>query len=578
MNELEAQKEEVLKQINDAQSEIEMGEVLGDSGMSAEGIRKKDELNNLLKQIEEQIEELARQEQERNQSAERVNAIREEIANKYSEQYDYFRISSMSDEEVRSMNSEAIQESASRKDSVKATLERYQIRTNELLGQLSTVEQQIEEVKRKFMETHDQSLMAEAKNLADSKKRITEELEVLKQQLEAANIEYESIEDVTIDVDKYKDEELGKLEGKYTTEIGGPTLDFIRQQQAEGKSLSEITQEINAPAQEAKKNESENAYFKTDVFIKYKNLEAMLERLSLRWKIGEDDKKELPLLTERATEFLTSPIADDEIKNVCREILDLINKSLLIQSELEQLNKEIEEYRQRVDTYTYAISPEINAKQQRRDELDKLLENDYIPRLRSAIKVARTICSGKVVRGYEQATGINTEIEPNIEDRIINLEREVEAKRAQQRKLESDYIRVKNSSFRTPQEERLFVEYEAREKEIEQQTEIINKEFYKLGKAYAGTVLPAWYQSEKNTSNNSQTVEIPGSSKEPGEYNEEDVERYIIEQEYLEEQRAKAQDDSKQVQQSLTEPNKELEEMMSEKPELQPQESAVLSY
>ena len=180
MEQLLEQRKQLVKQISDAEGEKRMGELTDDQEMVKESQKNINSLNIVLNQIDAKIAELQKEEEARQAQVKMEDIFKEQAKNKYPEQYNFFRIVSMSEEEIEALGNSDISDQAQKREDIEKEKEQLEKRSEELNIKLEEINKTIEMLKNNYKQTHNNTIFEEVTNLANQKKNIVGELEVLR--------------------------------------------------------------------------------------------------------------------------------------------------------------------------------------------------------------------------------------------------------------------------------------------------------------------------------------------------------------------------------------------------------------
>ena len=274
MEELLERRKQVVKQISDAEGEKRMGELTDDQEMIKESQKIITSLNVVLNQIDAQIAEYQKEEQAKQAQLEMEDIFREQAKNKYPEQYEFFRIVSMSEEEIEALGNSNISDQAQRREDLEEEIIKLSNRTEELDKSLEEINRTIEMLKNNYKQTHNNAIFTEVTELTNKRKNIIGELEVLRWKSEEVNKKLSEATITSDDVEDYKKSKISKLEGKYVADIDTKGLDYVNKLRENDKSLAEVVTKINEEYNKNTELRKASQYSKTD---KYKDCNKIAE-------------------------------------------------------------------------------------------------------------------------------------------------------------------------------------------------------------------------------------------------------------------------------------------------------------
>lgn len=515
MEELLNKKTELEKRITDLQSEIEMGTILEDQEMINQANASIEEINKLISEIDQKIE------------LEGTKASKKkELEEKYPEQYLYERIMTMSEEELNEYSGSQIAKNKEEKSAIEKNLEELAKKGEVLSAELSLTVTKIAEVKEKFKNTHDPALLTEAKELVDKQAAIKQEIEQNEAERESTNQKLTEIGPTEMSPEEVRKGMIAQLEGKYKESSESATLEFI--QQAEGKSLEEVTKAIN----EETKNNSKNKIYKD---ILEKNSEQLPENSELYAKIEA--------LIESCTTAINELKDNNNVKQICEDMVESltsIKERMDIKNSLLQKTGEIN---QKIARREITLTDGEDEKEVIYKDVDKQTKE-----IQKALVRARTLQRMlNTVIVYEMSDQLDDE--HKIDD--SKKERDIEIV-----KLEKDnypaWVQVMTSGNEDKDDPKI--------KNIIDVHEKVHQEAWRIIKQ-AEKLLEHISTNEKNNETGKKiAAELSGiTASAPGQYTVEDINKYLIEQEFLQETKETAKKDSESKRAELTNKNENVE-------------------
>jgi len=494
MEELQRKKEELNKRIVDLQSEIEMGTILGDQEMIDTANNNIREINQLISEVDQQIELVSKKEE-----------VKKALFEKYPEQYEYSRIITMSDEELREHMKEQLAVNASQRENVEKELEQVNVRLEELNVKLSEVNNRITAIKEEFKNTHNPELLTEAKEKVAEQARISQDIEQVNSQISSKTAELNSFGPNEMTPEKIKKGMLAQLSGKYVVTDKSVAYGYIKNQQEEGKTNEEIVADLNNTKGNVNGYSEEILQYK-DIPVYLDTINLCLDRLNFLTKV-EDGK----FVYERFGESI-------------KHLEDVMNNSNVDES---------------IKGYCNNVVHELQVAMSFGTPLNKILHGNlstdfkqHIKYTKNAIDILRVALAykmmGNVEIPFEQREGLAVDSDPT----ISTIERY------------DDILKAADESHTTAD-----YDYMRRLKDE------IGKDMRRVhGVLNVGTET-----IKKNLSDPKlQTIRelVQKTSSEPGKLNVEDIETYIIEQEFAKEQEEQARKESKANYDKLTDNSK----------------------
>lgn len=229
------QKDEIKKQINNAELEIKMGEITKDDEMITNAQKRKEELKKQTAEIEEKIvKEQAKV------------AKKRELEVKYPKQQIFHVIELMSDEEIK----EYAEKEATPNRERKAKLEEEK---ENLKNQKEELVKKIDSIKAEFMKTHNEKLLTDAEN-------IVEKFKETNQAIEKNAAELEKVGPTEFNLTEFRNGMIDALKG-YAKPASTDVINYFQDKLEAGMSVEDITKELNDYAASQKNNKySEDAY------------------------------------------------------------------------------------------------------------------------------------------------------------------------------------------------------------------------------------------------------------------------------------------------------------------------------
>ena len=232
INNLLNQKDEIENQINNAKLEIEMGDITNDEEMKKTAQSKMDELNSKKSEIEAKIKIEQEKEQEK-------SAKKKELEEKYPNQKTFHTVELMSEEGLK----ELAEMEAAPKRAKKAELET--IKEN-LSKKKEEIENRIESIKEEFKQTHNPTLMEEAK-------KEVKELTSINQDIKENAAELEKVGPTEFDLEEFRAGMFDSITiGSYVKPGSKDVINYLQDKLKAGKSSEEIAKELNDYAAEPK--------------------------------------------------------------------------------------------------------------------------------------------------------------------------------------------------------------------------------------------------------------------------------------------------------------------------------------
>lgn len=440
----------IKQRIEDLKIEKSMGEIIGEldtEDMIGNAEREIEELEKKLVEVEKAIE-----------TKNRIHEKKYELGKKYPNQKWYHRVLTMCDEELKNYEDYALSPVRQKIADYTAEKEKLETRKNEL-------EKRIYDIKEEIKNTHSADLLEEAKT-------IMEEYKKLQQHLENVSNSLKELGPGEIDLEEFRQRMINKLDGY--TKPGNPTvIEYIEEQQKEGKSLEEIANEIN--------NCSNIELEETYGYIE---------------------------MAERISNFTIDGYKDDaQVKKDCNELMQYLMTVIDDSRTDEDLSKQCENAMKKLVEYmenTLSIRKKIYAK----NAID-MLKTELTYRIIDKYAIPTTVLEGL-------PTSKNTVLR-TIED------------------YDEGYHRLAEASDRgdpTMKREDISPLAEDKSMKMKKVNEVLSYVLSKLPK-------------DKNNIQIINELKKYSSSK-PGKYTAEDIENYLILQEFIKEQEEEAKIESQQ--------------------------------
>ena len=312
MEELQRKKEELNKRIVDLQSEIEMGTILGDQEMIDTANNNIREINQLISEVDQQIELVSKKEE-----------VKKALMEKYPEQYEYSRIITMSDEELHEHMKEQLAATASQRENVEKELEQVNVRLEELNVKLSEVNNRITAIKEEFKNTHNPELLTEAKEKVAEQARISQDIEQVNSQISSKTAELNSFGPNEMTPEEIKKGMLAQLSGKYVVTDKSVAYGYIKNQQEEGKTNEEIVADLN--------NTKGNVNGYSEEILQYKDipmyLDTIIDQLDRFVYITQEEGVKFAYdrfgeAIKYLEEVMNNSNTDEEIKGYCNNVVE----------------------------------------------------------------------------------------------------------------------------------------------------------------------------------------------------------------------------------------------------------------
>ena len=544
MDKLLEQKEELEKQLINLQSEIEMGTILDDQDMISQSQKNIEEINKLISEIDQKIELLGAKDEKK-----------KAISEKYPEQYIYERIKAMSEEELHEYTSGQLSINKEKKNSIEKELENLTKNESVLSGQLLETETRIVEIKEEFKNSHNQELLVAAKELVEKQKNIKQEIEQLKAQIEAKNQELTEIGPTEMTPEEIRHNMIAQLEGNYKETEMSQTYEYIQQLQAEGKSLEEITESINTATGKTTPKTVKEEYIESNEYKTYKEI------LSKNSKFL-DDKEYMEYCSMSTYEDITRLIAyydgltkdeslNSDIRSAARQIVDSLNE---LKTAMDQVlpnvirNDELRE-KAKEHSITYEEAEEAKKIYPIVSEIARTISHK-----KHHIRCNQNIIDVSIAYVFDDKILENSERFDEYNWLYLSDEkRDIETIKEQDVAFEvfiSAVIKENREGIKVPQE------VDDKYRESEHQGDMIIKKAHKV----IETAFSKEQKISEKAVNNDIIEELSkNTSSLPGQYTVEDIENYIVEQEYIKETKEAALKDSEERKVELSNKTSEVE-------------------
>ena len=230
INELDNLLKQTEKQIENFKMEIQMGDITNDEEMKKTAQSKIEELNSKKSEIEAKIKIEQEKEQEK-------SAKKKELEKKYPNQKTFHTVELMSEEELQAL----AEMEAAPKRAKKAELET--IKEN-LSKKKKEIENRIESIKEEFKQTHNPTLMEEAK-------KAVEELTSINQDIKENAVELEKVGPTEFDLTEFRNGMIDALKG-YAKPASTNVINYFQDKLEAGMSVEDIAKELNDYADEPK--------------------------------------------------------------------------------------------------------------------------------------------------------------------------------------------------------------------------------------------------------------------------------------------------------------------------------------
>ena len=572
MEQLLEQRKQLVKQISDAEGEKRMGELTDDQEMVKESQKNINSLNIVLNQIDAKIAELQKEEEARQAQVKMEDIFKEQAKNKYPEQYNFFRIVSMSEEEIEALGNSDISDQAQKREDIEMEKEQLEKRAEELNIKLEEINKTIEMLKNNYKQTHNNIIFEEVTNLANQKKNIIGELEVLRWKNEELNKKLTETNITNDDVENYKKSRIAKLEGKYEANIDTRGLDYINQLKESGKTLAEVVEKINEEYNKNTELRKASQYSKTD---KYKACSKLADVFPHNTDNNEVYDESKPTFSKDEIDFSINlkdnikPMINNE--NLGPEISETINKLITKIDTFIPFAREYNAYKKAQEN-----RPLLSQQDEYEENAEKQLVN-MKKELNDLVDILNIQVTAKLYADYLEATG-DTKIQYNGQEMLESI--------LEYRAAEVGYLKAKEEKDKaldtlnwigiTDEEKsnanltiERFNTIEERYKKKKRNKKIAM--YTTNGDRLTLTLLV-------NVSNKgiNESVEFLGKDVEghAGSYTENQILRYIAHKEYLLNEKARAFADSKRIKNGLISKQYEkkqsdLENMFSEETILQ---------
>ena len=572
MEQLLEQRKQLVKQISNAEGEKRMGELTDDQEMVKESQKNINSLNIVLNQIDAKIAELQKEEEARQAQVKMEDIFKEQAKNKYPEQYNFFRIVSMSEEEIEALGNSDISDQAQKREDIEKEKEQLEKRSEELNIKLEKINKTIEMLKNNYKQTHNNTIFEEVTNRANQKKNIIGELEVLRWKSEELNKKLTETNITSDDVENYKKSRIAKLEGKYEANIDTRGLDYINQLKESGKTLAEVVEKINEEYNKNTELRKASQYSKTD---KYKACSKLADVFPHNTDNNEVYDESKPTFSKDEIDFSINlkdnikPMINNE--NLGPEISETINKLITKIDTFIPFAREYNAYKKAQEN-----RPLLSQQDEYEENAEKQLVN-MKKELNDLVDILNIQVTAKLYADYLEATG-DTKIQYNGQEMLESI--------LEYRAAEVGYLKAKEEKDKaldtlnwigiTDEEKsnanltiERFNTIEERYKKKKRNKKIAM--YTTNGDRLTLTLLV-------NVSNKgiNESVEFLGKDVEghAGSYTENQILRYIAHKEYLLNEKARAFADSKRIKNGLISKQYEkkqsdLENMFSEETILQ---------
>ena len=560
MEELLEQRKQIVKQISDAEGEKRMGELTDDQEMIKESQTLITNLNVTLNQIDAKIAELQKEAEAKQAQLEMEDIFRKQAQEKYPEQYKFYRIVSMSEEEIESLGNSNISDQAQKREDYEEEKIKLSERTEELNARLEEIDRSIEMLKNNYKQTHNNSIFTEVTNLTNEKKNIIGELEVLRWKSEEINKKLTETTVTKDDVNNYKKSRIEKLEGKYETDIDTTGLEYINELRKNDKTYAEIAEKINEEYNKNTELRKANQYSKTDRYKECKKVAGLLPHGS---EEAEAYDEKTVTFTDEEIDFSTNlktnlqSMVNNE--NLGPEICDTINRLLEKIDSFIPFAREFNAYKKAQDS-----RPLLPQQDEYEENAEKQLVN-MKKELNDLVDILNIQVTAKLYADYLEATG-DTKIQYNGQEMLGSI--------LEYRAAEVGYLKAKEEKDKaldtlnwigiTDEEKSNAQNTIERFKSIEEKYEK-KKRSKKIamhttnGDRLTLTLLIDASNKGINTDIENLAQDMEGR---PGNYTENQVLRYVVHKEYLLNEKARAFADSKKVKNGLI--NKEVEKQQSD--------------
>lgn len=572
MEQLLEQRKQLVKQISDAEGEKRMGELTDDQEMVKESQKNINSLNIVLNQIDAKIAELQKEEEARQAQVKMEDIFKEQAKNKYPEQYNFFRIVSMSEEEIEALGNSDISDQAQKREDIEKEKEQLEKRSEELNIKLEKINKTIEMLKNNYKQTHNNIIFEEVTNLANQKKNIIGELEVLRWKNEELNKKLTETNITNDDVENYKKSRIAKLEGKYEANIDTRGLDYINQLKESGKTLAEVVEKINEEYNKNTELRKASQYSKTD---KYKACSKLADVFPHNTDNNEVYDESKPTFSKDEIDFSINlkdnikPMINNE--NLGPEISETINKLI---TKIDTFIPFAREYN------AYKKAQENRPLLSQQDEYEENAENQLVnmkKELNDLIDILNIQVTAKLYADYLEATG-DTKIQYNGQEMLESI--------LEYRAAEVGYLKAKEEKDKALDTLNWIGITDEEKSNANLTIERFNtiEERYKKKKSNKKIAMYTTNGDRLtltllvNVSNKgiNESVEFLGKDVEghAGSYTENQILRYIAHKEYLLNEKARAFADSKRIKNGLISKQYEkkqsdLENMFSEETILQ---------
>ena len=560
MEELLEQRKQIVKQISDAEGEKRMGELTDDQEMIKESQTLITNLNVTLNQIDAKIAELQKEAEVKQAQLEMEDIFRKQAQEKYPEQYKFYRIVSMSEEEIESLGNSNISDQAQKREDYEEEKIKLSERTEELNARLEEIDRSIEMLKNNYKQTHNNSIFTEVTNLTNEKKNIIGELEVLRWKSEEINKKLTETTVTKDDVNNYKKSRIEKLEGKYETDIDTTGLEYINELRKNDKTYAEIAEKINEEYNKNTELRKANQYSKTDRYKECKKVAGLLPHGS---EEAEAYDEKTVMFTDEEIDFST---------NLKTNLQSMVNNENLGPEICDTINRLLE----KIDSFI-PFAREFNAYKKAQDSRPLLPQQDeYIQNakkqlsnmkkeLNDLVDVLNIQVTSKLYTDYLNATGDN-KLQFNGQETLQTI--------LDFRVAEVGYLKAleeKNKALDTlnwigiTDEEKSNAQNTIeRFKSIEEKYEQKKRSKKIAMHTTNGDRLTLTLLIDASNKGINADIENLAQDMEgrPGNYTENQVLRYVVHKEYLLNEKARAFADSKKVKNGLI--NKEVEKQQSD--------------
>lgn len=324
MDELQKMREELDTALANLQSEIEMGNILGDQEMIDTANKGISEINKRIAELDQKVEEFKKRESKK-----------KELEEKYPEQYKYQRIMALDDAELMEAAKFDLDKIEEKKNAMEASLEELEAKYSKLAQQLASVESRIATIKFEFKNNHDSALLDEAKKAVAEQAQIKQEMTQTESKITSMRIEIEKIGSKKLSPTEVRQQMIDKLDGKYKKLASGDTAEEIQRQKNNGKSMEEIVAELNKSAslytremQQLVKNPEELMKY---VEI-YRNINSLKADMYIYGQETGTKEKETQKFKDYIQSIIDDPSIDKELKEYCEKTMEQVDAYMVDQS------------------------------------------------------------------------------------------------------------------------------------------------------------------------------------------------------------------------------------------------------